>query len=183
MNELWMTEAQARELAHHAQSGSPNEVCGLLIGQHSRVEQIVPIRNIAQNPPTHYEIDPKVFVKTMIRIDSEGLQLLGIYHSHPKGEPIPSPTDIREAYYPDAAYLIIGLKHQDPALAAWHIENGDVERIPLHIGSRPPDIIAAQKLSQAQVVAIIASAVLAVIVLLVMSIALLPPPPPITPAP
>ncbi len=183
MNELWMTEAQARELAHHAQSGAPNEVCGLLIGQHNRVEQVIPTRNIAQKPASHYEIDPKVFVRTMMWIESDGLQLLGIYHSHPKGEPVPSPTDIREAYYSDAAYLIIGLKHQDPALAAWHIEDGDVDRIPLHIGSRPPDIRNTQKLSQAQVIAIIASAVLAVILLLVISIALLPPPPPITPAP
>jgi proteasome lid subunit RPN8/RPN11 len=43
----------------------------------------------------------------MREIRGAGLQLLGIYHSHPHGANEPSRTDIARAYYPDAAYFII----------------------------------------------------------------------------
>ena len=43
----------------------------------------------------------------MREIRMAGLELLGIYHSHPNGENQPSPRDIERAYYPDAAYFII----------------------------------------------------------------------------
>jgi len=36
-----------------------------------------------------------------------GLEHLGIYHSHPTGDNAPSPRDLEQAYYPDAAYFII----------------------------------------------------------------------------
>ena len=41
------------------------------------------------------------------RIRGAGLQLLGIYHSHPHGVNEPSRADVARAYYPDAAYFII----------------------------------------------------------------------------
>jgi proteasome lid subunit RPN8/RPN11 len=34
------------------------------------------------------------------------LDLVGIYHSHPSGPEMPSVTDVAEAYYPEAIYLI-----------------------------------------------------------------------------
>ncbi len=36
-----------------------------------------------------------------------GEELLGIYHSHPSGENVPSARDIERAYYPEAAYFIL----------------------------------------------------------------------------
>jgi proteasome lid subunit RPN8/RPN11 len=39
-------------------------------------------------------------------MEAQGLEMVGIYHSHPHGPDSPSPTDIAEAYYPDAVYLI-----------------------------------------------------------------------------
>lgn len=42
----------------------------------------------------------------MLRIEGLGLDLVGIYHSHPSGPPGPSPTDFADAAYPEAAYLI-----------------------------------------------------------------------------
>ncbi len=35
--------------------------------------------------------------------------LLAIYHSHPRGQPSPSPTDIELAYYPQVTYVILAL--------------------------------------------------------------------------
>lgn len=36
-----------------------------------------------------------------------GLELLGIYHSHPTGENRPSARDIEFAYYPETPYFIL----------------------------------------------------------------------------
>lgn len=43
----------------------------------------------------------------MKEIRAAGLQLMGIYHSHPNGDNAPSRRDIERAYYPDAAYIIL----------------------------------------------------------------------------
>jgi proteasome lid subunit RPN8/RPN11 len=51
-----------------------------------------------------------------------GEQLLGIYHSHPRSaDPAPSDTDVRLAYYPSAAYFIIGLAGPQPVIRAFRI--------------------------------------------------------------
>jgi len=46
----------------------------------------------------------------MREIRATGLELLGIYHSHPAGDNVPSKRDIARAYYPDAAYFILSPK-------------------------------------------------------------------------
>jgi proteasome lid subunit RPN8/RPN11 len=38
-----------------------------------------------------------------------GEELFGIYHSHPKTPPLPSKSDLAQAAYPEALYLIISL--------------------------------------------------------------------------
>jgi proteasome lid subunit RPN8/RPN11 len=35
------------------------------------------------------------------------LELVGIYHSHPTGENVPSQSDSEKAFYPEAAYVIV----------------------------------------------------------------------------
>lgn len=42
----------------------------------------------------------------MREIRATGMQLLGIYHSHPNGPNAPSAKDIERAYYSDVAYFI-----------------------------------------------------------------------------
>ena len=47
----------------------------------------------------------------MREIRAAGLELLGIYHSHPQGENSPSPRDLERAYYPEAAYFIVSPRY------------------------------------------------------------------------
>ena len=53
-----------------------------------------------------YRMEPLEQLAAFEAIDAQGWQLVGIYHSHPAGPEQPSPTDIAEAYYPEAVYLI-----------------------------------------------------------------------------
>jgi len=176
---LWLTEAQAREIANHALREKPQEVCGLIAGANRSVERILPIRNAAANPTHQYYMDEAQLTAAMFEFERARLSLMGIYHSHPDGEPIPSPTDVRQATYPGTAYLIVGLKHGYPEMAAWKIHAGQVDSVALSIGAQPPTMPADRSLSPAARVVILASAVLAFILMIVLSLSLLPPAPPI----
>jgi proteasome lid subunit RPN8/RPN11 len=83
------------------------ECCGLLAGNNAAITTIFPAHNIHPAPATAYEIAPKELFRLFREIRAQGLDLLGIYHSHPTGDNSPSPTDIERAYYADAAYFII----------------------------------------------------------------------------
>jgi proteasome lid subunit RPN8/RPN11 len=97
------------QMRAHVESCLPEEACGLLAG---RIEarayhavEVIPVANQARSP-RRYRLDPEEQVRAFNRIDSTGLELVGIFHSHPEGPETPSPTDIAEAYYPECAYLI-----------------------------------------------------------------------------
>ncbi len=173
---LWLNETQAREIVQHARRDAPREACGLIAGKANIAQRIIPLPNAASDPEKRYLIDPSAYIKTLTALEKEGLSLVGFYHSHPKGDPIPSPTDIREAAYPDAVYVIAGLRGEKPALSAWRIRYGQVESVEICTGI-PTETDEDITLSRAQKFAIILSAVLALLFLLLLSLSLLPPAP------
>jgi proteasome lid subunit RPN8/RPN11 len=174
---LWLTPQQARQIAGHARQDAPREACGVIAGRDDRAIEIIPVTNTAEDPEHAYTLDPAALTKAMMSLQTAGLGIIGFYHSHPAGDPVPSGIDIALATYPDTAYLIVGLKGE-PRLAAWQMRYGDVQRLPLTIGDAPP-AEREEPLSPAQKVAIIVSALLALVVMLVWSLSLLPPAPPI----
>ena len=56
--------------------------------------------------------------------------LVAIAHSHPESDPIPSATDLAEAFYPQAAMLIVGFGNDHETMRAWalHPDWGDLPR-------------------------------------------------------
>src|ERR1700693_2788685 len=82
------------------------ECCGLLAGTDGVISVVLPARN-ALASATAYEIAPAELFALFRRMRQEGLDHLGVYHSHPNTDNAPSPTDIERAYYSDAAYFIV----------------------------------------------------------------------------
>lgn len=101
----------------HAREEYPNECCGLLAGRGTRVERLYRGRNVHQSPYI-YEIDPQQLLHFFRDMDAAGLDLVGIYHSHTQSAAYPSRTDVARAFYPDAVYIIVGLRNASPELAA-----------------------------------------------------------------
>lgn len=176
MEALWLTHEQAETIAAQARAEAPREACGLIAGVDERALEVVPIANAASDPLHHYHMDEAQMTRALLDFERRGLTLIGIYHSHPQGDPIPSSVDIRQATYPDTAYLIVGLKGTEPQLAAWSMRAGHVERVDLHIGFDAP-AERPTRLSRAQIAAIVLSAVLAFVLMLTLSLSLLPPAP------
>lgn len=62
---------------------------------------------MAADPAKNYEIAPKEIIRLMREFRAAGLEFLGVYHSHPRGDNAPSARDIEMAYYPDVVYFVI----------------------------------------------------------------------------
>jgi proteasome lid subunit RPN8/RPN11 len=125
--------AEASEaILAHARAASPAECCGLLVGNTGRIERAVPARNLAERP-SRYLIDPADHIRARRAAREAGQTVLGFYHSHPASEPVPSSTDLDEASYPEAIYLIAGT---GPAgvlseIRAYRIDGGRAEELGL----------------------------------------------------
>lgn len=131
---LTLTPAQWQEIVAHVQAERPNEACGLLGGVGGIVQRVYPGENILHSP-VEYQMDPEQQVRVMLEIESAGWELSGIYHSHPGGPPVPSPTDVARAYYPDSIYLILAPETGGEWRGrAFRIEEGKVEEVRLRVG-------------------------------------------------
>jgi proteasome lid subunit RPN8/RPN11 len=84
---------------------APLEACGLLAGKGNTCLAVYPLTNILQST-TRFQIDPQEQFHTFQLIEENGWELLAIYHSHPRGPATLSASDIAEAFYPQAIYLV-----------------------------------------------------------------------------
>jgi proteasome lid subunit RPN8/RPN11 len=93
----------------HARRDAPHECCGLLLGTATEVVEAVPARNIAAEPSRRYEIAPEDHFAALRRCRSagEGVTVVGGYHSHPRSAPVPSATDLEQAFL-EFVYVIAG---------------------------------------------------------------------------
>jgi proteasome lid subunit RPN8/RPN11 len=104
----------------------PNEGCGLLLGSADGVvSEVVPSENVADSAKV-YEIEPKVLLTAFRRADEDGLEVLGVFHSHTHSEAYPSPTDVRQAPDPSWHYVLISLSGTPADVRSFRIEDGVV---------------------------------------------------------
>lgn len=109
------------DIASHALSGAPAEICGVLAGTHgdeSVARASARATNAAAEPQHRYELDPTEQLELMRELEDEGDEVVGFYHSHPRGPPAPSDVDADEATWVGYSYLILSL-HGDPVLTSW----------------------------------------------------------------
>ena len=110
----------------HARDEAPNECCGLLAGKDNTAEAIYPMTNI-HHSQVSYMIDPKEQFAVFKEMRAKENDLIAIYHSHPETAAYPSATDVRLAYYPDAAYIIVSLENPArPLMKAYRITDNKI---------------------------------------------------------
>jgi proteasome lid subunit RPN8/RPN11 len=109
------------------------ECCGLLAGRDGVISAIFPATNTLQSA-TAFEIAPADLFILLKKMRAEGLDLLGIYHSHPTTGNAPSPTDIEQAYYPGAAYFIVSPQpNAEKSIRAFRICEGEVTELAIAV--------------------------------------------------
>jgi proteasome lid subunit RPN8/RPN11 len=120
---LALPAALREDIVAHAREGAPEEVVGVLAGtrgdDRSTVERVYKADNAAETPETRYEIAPAEELDLLERIDDAGLDVVGFYHSHPRGPAGPSETDARLAAWPGHSYVIVSLAGEAAGLGSW----------------------------------------------------------------
>jgi proteasome lid subunit RPN8/RPN11 len=125
------------EVIAHARADAPNECCGMIASSDGRAVAVHRARNTAASP-FRYEMDGMEQYRIQTAIEDAGLELGAIYHSHTRSAPEPSQTDINLAFYPDALYVIVGLKSPEPDVRAWRIVDGTVSPATLEVEEDGP---------------------------------------------
>ena len=126
-----MSRVHWQEMLAHVDQHAPLEACGLLAGKHEQVEKVIAVRNQAQSP-VRFVMDPYEQLQAFDWIDSHGLDLLGIFHSHPAGLETASSTDIAEAAY-EVVHMIWSRTRSHWQARAFWIENGSATEVSLQI--------------------------------------------------
>ncbi|HXH16153.1 MAG TPA: M67 family metallopeptidase [Sphingomonas sp.] len=90
-------------------NASPDaEVCGLLFGTAGRIATAQACANVAADPARTFEIDPVALFAAHRQARAGGARVVGHYHSHPSGLPVPSPRDAAQAMGDGAVWIILG---------------------------------------------------------------------------
>jgi len=92
----------------HAVRAAPEECCGILLGQGALIERAVPAANVHPTPRSHFEIDPQALIDAYRAARAGGPEVIGYYHSHPRGPAAPSTTDRALAPGDGRVWAIIG---------------------------------------------------------------------------
>lgn len=133
MAALTLPRSLFQVLLAEARRSLPNECCGLLGGHGRRVTRLFPALN-ALRSPVAYEVRPRELFEIFRRLRAEQLELVGIYHSHPTGDNVPSTRDRERAYYPEAAYVIVSPRADAPQpVRAFSIRENAVSELPVEV--------------------------------------------------
>jgi proteasome lid subunit RPN8/RPN11 len=155
------------EMIAHAREDLPNEACGMVHALDGAPATVHRVTNVAASP-YRYEMAPL----EMLRLDQRRGRkrqrvprgqpgagrftggvveetLFAIYHSHVASQAWPSPTDVRQAFwppgetagtamYPETYYIVVSLVEDPPPVRAFLIRPSDsiedcVEPAPLEV--------------------------------------------------
>ena len=92
MQKIILSKLQKKILLDHTCKEEPNEACAILYGNNNIVKEIWLTNNI-DSSPTEFTLSPEQTLEMYRKCDELNLEVIGIFHSHPKGEAQPSNTD------------------------------------------------------------------------------------------
>ena len=131
MKSLTLTKEQLQKMISHVDIHAPLEACGVLAGLNSKVESVLEVTNQTQSA-VRFVMAPSEQLKAFEWIESNGLDMIGIFHSHPAGPETVSPTDIAEAAYEVVHVILARVEGAWRARGFW-IEDGAASEVELQI--------------------------------------------------
>ncbi len=111
------------------QAGYPYETCGILIGEPVeggiRVYEAIEAPNLnKERPGDRYELDPSAMLAADREARSQGLEIVGIWHSHPDHPAEPSETD-RASAWEGWSYMIVSVTRDSLIeVRSWRLDGG-----------------------------------------------------------
>ena len=108
-SELELPRKLVNQILTHAQQHEHTESCGLISELNGTPAHYYAVRNIAADPASRFEMEPRQQIAAMKHMREHGEELFAIVHSHPQSPPVPSAIDMHDAGYADAYYIIVSL--------------------------------------------------------------------------
>ncbi len=131
--EIVLTKKQKEILTNHAQGSFPNESCALLFGTDDSKTCTVKDVFLADNTeksPINFTISNDELLRGYKEAEQKKLDVVGIFHSHPHSEAIPSLTDREFMVGNPVIWVIFSNKHDE--FKAYILESNIVQ-VPVRI--------------------------------------------------
>ena len=133
---LGLPENERVRLCAWAERGYPREACGFLLGRRHaarvHVDAVTEARNITvEQAGERYEVAPEDFLAADDLAEASGLEVVGVWHSHPDQSAEPSETD-RSNAWAAWSYIILSVRNGAVSeLRSWRLagEHFDEELI------------------------------------------------------
>jgi proteasome lid subunit RPN8/RPN11 len=132
---LWIDEQLVERIRRHGAETYPNECCGALLGRDAdaesepatlvrRVLGLFPLVNRREDSPCNrFSVSGEDVREADKVARSEGLDVIGWYHSHPDHPARPSEYD-REHAWPWYSYIIVSVLDGKPQdLSSWRLQD------------------------------------------------------------
>ena len=123
--ELLIKKEDLATILRQGKEQLPREACGLMIGRREgplcRCDHLFPTRNVDESPYS-FTIDPEELLLGYQHADAVGMEIVGIYHSHP-ARAHPSKTDLDYMKWSAPVWLIVS--SLDWNYAAFRIEGDE----------------------------------------------------------
>ncbi len=96
VKEIILNQEQIDTLIEHSTKSHPNESCAMLLGTYNdqqwNVKEVFLTNNMEQSE-TNFTISPEELLYGHKLAEEKQLELVGVFHSHPNSNAIPSDTD------------------------------------------------------------------------------------------
>ena len=116
------------QIRSHGADAYPEEGCGFLLGTVTEdgTNRVTAIRRAVNRQSEwrtrRYQLTADDYREADAAAQEQGLDVVGIYHSHPDHPARPSETDLEEATFPGYTYAIVSVQDGTPdELTAWSL--------------------------------------------------------------
>jgi len=104
---LKISDGLMEQINAHVREAYPEEGAGFLLGGEGEVKEILPLSNAREDEARRdrFLITPEDYIKAELKAAGLGVDLIGVFHSHPDCPNVPSEYD-REWAQPFFSYVI-----------------------------------------------------------------------------
>ncbi|WP_164491596.1 Mov34/MPN/PAD-1 family protein [Staphylospora marina] len=124
MRSTWLTIQSdvIHQVREYCLGRYPLEGYGFLAGKGPVITRFFPIAG--ESPcPCSLQFEPRACLETIKKIRGQGLDWIGVIHSHPSGDAWPTARDLAGWHMEHISFWILSLKHPDCPLRAFYLSN------------------------------------------------------------
>ena len=105
MQEIILTQSDKKILSEYSENQKPNESCAILFGKNNQVSDLFLTENIEKSP-VNFTISNNQLIEGYKIAEEKHVEVIGIFHSHPKSDAFPSSTDKKFMQSNPVAWII-----------------------------------------------------------------------------